>query len=330
MTSLVLLAAPPGIPGPDSFIGRNVAAFFEPPGEFFQGQVASFERPHVDDSIDAAAEGIWYKVEFEDGHVQDYNITELNNILIPPGNEYENLGRFEWNKAKTSFNCIGTALRSGTANPICPWFLSKVFKFREPGTVSAINIKKKFMASSKFLHSDKTSRQPTNVRFVATKLLEAQRYYYESYLHVNGGGQAPTVDAPIEADFPTYGSAEFAERVSLDPEILTQDPMIAPNNGGGGANGGAGGGAGAGGGVNGVPDDLDGNDTPAGLSSFNDPNFDPSTIADDKTALASFNFNDTFLCPFTTVLHVPSGAAEDWARAFGRVTKNLIDACDLP
>ena len=203
MTSLVLLAAPPGIPGPDSFIGRNVAAFFEPPGEFFQGQVASFERPHVDDSIDAAAEGIWYKVEFEDGHVQDYNITELNNILIPPGNEYENLGRFEWNKAKTSFNCIGTALRSGTANPICPWFLSKVFKFREPGTVSAINIKKKFMASSKFLHSDKTSRQPTNVRFVATKLLEAQRYYYESYLHVNGGGQAPTVDAPIEADFPT-------------------------------------------------------------------------------------------------------------------------------
>jgi hypothetical protein len=81
---------------------------------------------------------------------------------------------------------------------------------------------------------------------------------------------------------------------------------------------------------NGVPDDLDGNDTPAGLSSFNDSNFDPSTIADDKTALASSNFNDTFLCPFMTVLHVPSGAAEDWARAFGRVTKDLVDACALP
>ena len=51
---------------------------------------------------------------------------------------------------------------------------------------------------------------------------------------------------------------------------------------------------------------------------------------DDKTALASFSFSDTFLCPFTTVLHVPSGAAEDWARAFGCVTKNLIDACALP
>ncbi len=62
-----------------------------------------------------------------------------------------------------------------------------------------------------------------------------------------------------------------------DPDIQTQDPMIAPNNGGGGggANGGAGGGAGAGGGDNGVPDDPDGNDTPIGLSAFNDPNFDP-------------------------------------------------------
>ena len=131
MTSLVLLAAPPGIPGPDSFIGRNVAAFFEPPGAFFPGKVTSFELPHVDDSIDAAAEGIWYKAKFEDGHIQDYNITELHNILIPPGNEYANLGRFEWTKAKISFNCVGTALRSGMANPICPLFLSKVSPQRQ-------------------------------------------------------------------------------------------------------------------------------------------------------------------------------------------------------
>ena len=168
---------------------------------------------------------------------------------------------------------------------------------------------------------------------MATKLLAAQRYYYENYLHINGGGQASTIDPPLEVDFPTYGSAEFAERVSLDPEILTQDPMITPNNGGGGggANGDADGGAGADGGGDGVvPDDPDGNDIPVGPSAFNDPNFDPNNIVDDKTALASFSFSDTFLCPFTTVLHVPSGAAEDWARALGRVTKSLMGACDLP
>ena len=49
MASLVLLAAPPGIPGPDSLIGRNVAAFFTPPGAFFAGKVISFEHPYVDD-----------------------------------------------------------------------------------------------------------------------------------------------------------------------------------------------------------------------------------------------------------------------------------------
>ena len=110
MASLVLLAAPPGIPGPDSLIGRNVAAFFDPPGAFFPGKVISFERPHEDDSIEAAAEGIWYRVKFDDGHLQDYNITELSNILIPPGNEYGQLGRYEWTKAKLSFDSVGTAL----------------------------------------------------------------------------------------------------------------------------------------------------------------------------------------------------------------------------
>ena len=32
---------------PESFIGRLVAVFFDPPGSFFEGEVISFELPHV-------------------------------------------------------------------------------------------------------------------------------------------------------------------------------------------------------------------------------------------------------------------------------------------
>ncbi len=44
MASLVVLAAPPGIPGPDSFIGRNVSEYFEPPGALLPGKVTSFDQ----------------------------------------------------------------------------------------------------------------------------------------------------------------------------------------------------------------------------------------------------------------------------------------------
>ena len=116
MAALLLAVAPANIPGPDSLIGRNVAAFFDPPGAFFAGKVISFEHPHIDDPIEAAAEGIWYKVKFDDDQrEQDYNITELNNIIIPPGNEYGQLGRNEWIKAKQTFDIVGTALRADMA-----------------------------------------------------------------------------------------------------------------------------------------------------------------------------------------------------------------------
>ena len=339
MSASLLGMTPVNVAGPESFIGRSVAAYFEPPGTFFAGKVVSFEHPHDDDSIDVAAEGIWYKVRFDDQHEQDYNITELNNILIPVGKEYGQLSRYEWTKAKLSYDSVGLALREGTANPTDPSFLSKVFAFRNPGTVSAANIKSKLKTTAKYLHSDKTSRQPANVRYVATKLLEAQRFFCEKYAHINSGGHAPTINQPTAADFPAYGSTEFAERVSVDPDTLTQDPTNAPNNVGGGAdtNGGGGGGANGDseadadfGGRGVVFDDPDGNDLPVQPSAFTDPTFDVNSIVNDKSALDLFSFDDTFLCPFTTVLHVPSGAAEDWARTFANVTKDLLDACALP
>ena len=43
-----------------------------------------------------------------------------------------------------------------------------------------------------------------------------------------------------------------------------------------------------------------------------------------------FNIEDTFINSFSGVLRVPQGAWVDWAAAFSKATKNLIDACELP
>jgi hypothetical protein len=60
------------------------------------------------------------------------------------------------------------------------------------------------------------------------------------------------------------------------------------------------------------------------------PNFGPDSIPDDEAAIDLFNFGDTFLCSFTSVLFIPYSVTEDWARAFSLVCKNLMDACALP
>ena len=64
-------------PDPESFIGRLVAVFFDPPGSFFEGEVISFELPHEGDSPDSVAEGTLYKVRFSDGDEHDYIIESI-------------------------------------------------------------------------------------------------------------------------------------------------------------------------------------------------------------------------------------------------------------
>ena len=81
---------------PESFIGRLVAVFFDPPGSFFEGEAISFGLPHEDDSPDTAADGTLYKEWFSDGDQHDYNITELKNILMHVGKFYDSLPKRKW------------------------------------------------------------------------------------------------------------------------------------------------------------------------------------------------------------------------------------------
>ena len=186
---------------PESFIGRLVAVFFDPPGTFFEGEVISFELPHEDDSPDTAADGTLYKVRFSDGDQHDYNITELKNILMPVGKFYDSLPKRKWLRIKLVYSFLGASLRSGYSNLTDPLFLKKVFSIRKPGAVSSSNLKKIYTALIRYLHDDKISRQPANVRFVATMTLNAMRFYLEHYSHVNGGGPAPSIDPPMLQTF---------------------------------------------------------------------------------------------------------------------------------
>ena len=77
-------------------------------------------------------------------------------------------------------------------------------------------------------------------------------------------------------------------------------------------------------------DDTDRPDSSPDSSAFNDPDFKTELIVDSLKAIDAYSLSDTFLCPFTTVLRIPTQLAEDWARAFSRVCKTLITALELP
>jgi len=119
---------------------------------------------------------------------------------------------------------------------------------------------------------------------------------------------------------------------------LTQDPVpVAIPNNNIGNNGAVGGDDGSALGVDGntgsnntnqaignsdTLDDIGGDIMPVHLSALEDPNFDPDSIPDDEATIDPFNFGDTFLCLFTTVLLASFSATEDWARAVSFVCKN--------
>ena len=67
-----------------------------------------------------------------------------------------------------------------------------------------------------------------------------------------------------------------------------------------------------------TPDDIDGDIMPVRPPALEEQHVDPDSISDDEPAIDPFNFGDTFLCPFTTVLFVPFSALIDACLSFAR------------
>ena len=99
-------------------------------------------------------------------------------------------------------------------------------RFLKSRTVRFADMRRRYNLRSKSLHPDRTSRLPLHVQYVANKVLAGLRYYMELYINLNHGGPAPSIDAPISADYPPFSSAEFAARCKVQPEDLTKDPFF--------------------------------------------------------------------------------------------------------
>ena len=126
----------------------------------------------------------------------------------------------------------------------------------------------KLKARNRELHSDRTNRLPSNVRYVAKHVLAALRYFSEHYNSIHGG-PPPSIDVPIFTDYPPYNSPEFASRCGVQQDDLTQDPFIPPppqNSPDGGDE---------------LSDDPDGKDIPVESSAFDRADFDISSLVDD-------------------------------------------------
>ena len=147
-------------------------------------------------------------------------------------------------------------------------------------------MRKRFNLRSKSLHPDRTSRLPLHVRYVADKALAGLRYFMELYINLNHGGAAPSIDAPISVEYPSYNSVDFAARCAVQPEDLTQDPFIPPppqdpppqNNFDEGGE---------------LLGDPNGKDLPVESSAFDRVDFETSDLVDGLEAIDNFNLADT-------------------------------------
>ena len=83
---------------------------------------------------------------------------------------------------------------------------------------------RKFRELQRRTHSDKTTREPTQAKHLTRLLFTAMRHLKETYC----GEHLPEA-RPGLADYPEYGSAEFAEVADCAQEILSPPDPASPS-----------------------------------------------------------------------------------------------------
>jgi len=269
------------------------------------GAVHSFTSPYWD-------------IKYSDGDSEQMNFTELSGQLLPPGQEYGDLGRRYWSNLKLQYGAIREHLASRSSNFTDPNFLARIFHFRATGNITTTELKRKVKVACRKAHDDKVRHQPEQVQYVCGRVLACLRYCAELYAHKTNGAVAPAIDPPTLDEYPAYGSVEFALKVAVAQDSLTQEPPLVPPGGVGRHD------------TERVDDDgADDSGSPEDSSAFDNPGFDIESIEDNPSAIDPFSLDDTFQCPFTTVLRIPPSVAEDWARVYSRASKDLADAIEL-
>ena len=79
---------------------------------------------------------------------------------------------------------------------------------------NTVGVMKKFRGLQRRIHSDKTTREPPQVRNLTRLLFTAMRHLKEAY----SGGDLPMA-RPELTDYPEYGSGTFAEAADCTQEV---------------------------------------------------------------------------------------------------------------
>jgi len=175
---------------PASLIGRQIAKQFDK--FLYVGKIVSFTLPEPDDTPKIAAEGALFRVKFDDGDVEEYNVGEIRQHLIPVGRDYVNLGNGLWNRLKNIYNIISDGVKSGDADAQNVHFIMGLFGLRKPGRVTTANLKSQFKKYCKHFHPDRINHagQPASVIYVAAQALAGCRFFVEHRAHLLSGALA--------------------------------------------------------------------------------------------------------------------------------------------
>ena len=179
---------------PDELVGRKVMKEYGKSGWAF-GRVTSYQLPSPTDTAEVAAEGIYFRVKYDDKDQADYTRQQLEDIMLPPGYSDTRNIITTWKKLKAKYDSVGAELRKHQSNGTSlnssitnVAFLRETFSFRPDTAINDSNIQKKAQTFFKLIHPDKTEGLPKRIRFVAARLGEAIRYIVEAFKKLSNPG----------------------------------------------------------------------------------------------------------------------------------------------
>lgn len=257
--------------------------------------------------------------DFDQGE-QIFAFAEIKAIILPivvttPGTNNFYTSN-DWKYCKKTYSKIRNSLFVNSFSFSNRIVLSQLFGFRrDPLSITPARLKSKLNKLATKWHSDKIGlNAPLWVIYVTKYTLLALRYLKERFSSMGMPDPESTIDEPVLADFPEYGSENFLQKcgcylgpnptLSQDDENLAADNPSSPPH---------------------QPNEPGHNNPP------DEANNNPTTSDDNNNTwnyVDTFPMDDFFLSPFETVGIIPFSLADKWAKAYARTTKHLINAAE--
>ena len=168
-------------------------------------------------------QGWVFRVHFEDGDRADYTLDAIQEMLLPDRPAPQTRRQPEANSSHRLEETYKIAHKALVDNSLTASdeLIRKVFRYRPTTAITVDSLKKKLKDAQRELRSHEGPDQPPEAQFLAKHVLAVKQHLAMAYERRTDHTVQPSA-APVLADFPAHGSAEFNEAASTALETHTQ------------------------------------------------------------------------------------------------------------